>query len=162
MRGKPSGSTVREPFTMSPVTNGSKIGVPVDASKTWIPRSYAPIANQVRFSNSHTAGWPVQPMPHQLVVRPPVVDKEHRSPCSGKRQRTSGISGTGPPPYQERVGDPRKVSTPRTVSPQGRPTASGSHQPSYGGTDVIGCTAGAREVVGIVVFDNGTDVVVDV
>ena len=101
-------------------------------------------------------------MPHQFVVRPPVVDSEHKSPCSGKRQRTSGISGTGPPPYQERVGDPRNVNTPRTLSPQGRPTAWGSHQPLYGGTGAVGSTAGARDVVDPGVFDSGADVVVDV
>gem|GEM_PF-673329 len=48
------------------------------------------------------------------------------------------------------------------MSPQGRPTALGSHQPSYGGAGAVGSVSGAREVVGFVVFNNGVEVVVDV
>jgi len=51
---------------------------------------------------------------------------------SGKLQTDIGFSGTGPFPYQLRVGEPLKVRTPSTVSPQGCPTDSGSTHPSYG------------------------------
>tara|TARA_Y100000746_G_scaffold163819_1_gene141229 strand:+ start:385 stop:771 length:387 start_codon:yes stop_codon:yes gene_type:complete len=51
---------------------------------------------------------------------------------SGKLQTDIGFSGTGPFPYQLRVGEPLKVRTPSTTSPQGCPTDSGSTHPSYG------------------------------
>lgn len=56
-----------------------------------------------------------------------------------KVQATSGLDGTGPRPYQERLGLPRNVSRPSTVpsSDQARPEAAGSAQPSYGGRVVV-------------------------
>tara|TARA_B110000014_G_scaffold263339_1_gene259762 strand:- start:976 stop:1347 length:372 start_codon:yes stop_codon:yes gene_type:complete len=51
---------------------------------------------------------------------------------SGKLQTDIGFSGTGPFPYQLRVGEPLKVRTPSTTSPHGCPTDSGSTHPSYG------------------------------
>jgi hypothetical protein len=51
---------------------------------------------------------------------------------SGKLQTDIGFSGTGPFPYQLRVGEPLKVRTPSTASPQGCPIDSGSTHPSYG------------------------------
>ena len=62
---------------MSPVGNSGSRSSPVAASTKCTEWSYAPNTTQVRPSRANTAGWPVQPLPHQVVVSPPTEEGPH-------------------------------------------------------------------------------------
>src|SRR5690606_37991376 len=137
-RGKPSGSRVTEPLMMSPVRKLGRDSSPVSASRKWTALSYAPKATSVTPSGrSQTTGWPVHPDPHHVVVSPPTLDWPHMPPEGGYDHRVRGFSGTGPVPYQVRVGLPRNIVRPVT-SPQGRPTVqSGTTSAGRSGNVVV-------------------------
>src|SRR5690606_37201623 len=126
------------PLMMSPVRNAGRVGWPVSASRKCTEWSYAPKMTSVTPSGrSQTTGWPVQPVPHHVVVSPPTVDWPHSPPDSGTLHRFSGSSGTGPTPYQVRVGLPRNIVRPST-SPQGLPTIqSGTTSAGRSGSVVV-------------------------
>ena len=83
---------------MSPTGKSGRIRWPVLASRTWTALSYAPNASQVLPSFSHTAGSPVQPVPHHCLLTPSTDELPHIGWSVGNVQRIFGCFGTGPSP----------------------------------------------------------------
>ena len=83
---------------------------------------------------SHTTGCPVHPLPHQDFVSPPTVDRPH--PIS-KDQAIDGSVGTGPVPYQVRLGLPRNWSRPSTGPSRAIPTVRASTKRANGSSGSV-------------------------